>query len=310
MGHDLIHGFQRVMAYTLPLIFVVVSVHAFGTADLTVPFQPEVAGNMGFSGAFLLTAAIQAARSMSFSAYASDYSRYLPQDTQGRKVFAAAAGGTLIASVWIGSLGAAIGTHTNVGTPADLVDRALPSALGVLTLVCLFLTNTATACLDCYSGSLAGLLLDLPMRRWHSVLLVGAIGGTIGWIGGQGDYWANFQTFLFLLGYWIGPWLGVMLVYLERVRPDVSAEVFFDRRRRVRPGLIAWLVGFLASVPFMNQYGLFVGPVAEANPHLGDLTAVVGFLVGAAACWLGFRLASDEAPDQLTAAALVPGQPS
>lgn len=289
VGHDLIHGFQKVMTVLLPAIVLAMSVYCFGHADFGKPFAADVAGGLGFSGAFILTLAIQAARSMSFSAYASDYSRYLPRSASGRGIFLAAAGGTLVASLWMGSVGAAIGTYTTVGTPADLVHNALPSALGVIALVGLLLTNTLTACLDCYSGSMAALLLDLPMRRWHSVLMVGTIGGVIGWLGGRGDFWTNFQTFLFLLGYWVGPWLGVMLVYFDIARREQRTKALYDRARRVRPGLYAFVIGLVCSIPFMNQQGVFVGPVAQSNPGLGDVTALVGFAVAAVVCWIGFR---------------------
>ncbi|MFB7575931.1 purine-cytosine permease family protein [Streptomyces sp. NPDC056165] len=291
VGYHLIHRFQRTMAVLLAAVFLAVSFYGLAKGDLSAGFDGEQARGLGFSGAFILTAAVQAARSMSFSAYASDYSRYLPETTSGGRIFAAAGGGTFLASLWIGGLGAAIGTAAMVGTPADLVDKVLPSALGVVALVGLWLSNTATACLDCYSGSMAGLLLDIPMRRWQSVLVVGALGATAGWIAGQGDYWANFQSFLFLLGYWIGPWLGVMAAYLGLVaRGRVTAEVFYDRSRRVAAGLPAWAAGLAVSIPFMNQPGLFVGAAAKALPQLGDVTAAVGFLGGALACWAAFRI--------------------
>lgn len=213
--------------------------------------------------------------------------------------------------MWVGSVGAAIGTYTTVGTPADLVKNALPAVLGTIVLVAFLLTNTLTACLDCYSGSMSALLFDLPMRRWHSVLLVGTVGGLIGWFGGQAeDFWSNFQTFLFLLGYWIGPWLGVMLVYFGLVRRSPQTATFYDRSRRVRPGLFAWVIGVLCSVPFMNQQGMYVGPFAHANPQLGDVTALVGFVVAAVACFIGFRLRPDHDADHVPPEEIPRMQPS
>src|SRR5699024_557421 len=90
VGHDLLHAIQRVMSYILPFVVVAASFYGFGRADFGQSFDPAVAGSLGFAGAFIVTAAIQAGRSMSFSAYASDYSRYLGSETSGRSVFWAA----------------------------------------------------------------------------------------------------------------------------------------------------------------------------------------------------------------------------
>ncbi|MQY31354.1 purine-cytosine permease family protein [Nocardia aurantia] len=293
IGYQLIHRFQRAMAVLLAVVFLAVSWYGLTDGNLAAGFDAHKAGALGTSGAFIVTTAVQAARTMSFSSYASDYSRYLPRHTSGRAVFAAAGGGALLASVWIGGLGAAIGTQTMVGTPADLVDKVLPAGLGTVALIALWLSNTATACIDCYSGAMAALLLDIPMRRWQSVLGVGAIGTVAGWIAGRGDYYDNFESFLFLLGYWVGPWLGVMIVYLTVIaRGRTAPELFYDKTRRVRPGLIAWIAGVAVSIPFMSQ-SMFTGPVAHAIPGLGDITAAIGFLGGALACWTLFRWSPD-----------------
>src|SRR5699024_1515598 len=156
------------MSYILPFVVVAASFYGFGRADFGKPFDPAVAGSLGFAGAFIVTAAIQAGRSMSFSGYASDYSRYLSPPTRSRPVFWAASMGTLIASVWVGALGAAIGTYALVGSPSDLVMDALPLMLAVVTLIAFGVGNTMNACIDCYSGSMSALILDLPVKRWQS----------------------------------------------------------------------------------------------------------------------------------------------
>ncbi|WP_024801467.1 cytosine permease [Nocardia sp. BMG51109] len=289
-GYRLIHRVQRILAVVLTVVFLAVSWYALSDGNLGAGFDSERAGALGLSGAFIATVAVQAARAMSFSSYASDYSRYLPVAVPGRLIGVAAGGGAFLASWWIGTLGAAIGTQTMVGTPADLVDKVLPGVLGVVVLVALWLSNTVTACIDCYSGSMAALLLDIPLRRWQSVVLVGAIGTVGGWIAGQGDYYDSFQSYLFLLGYWVGPWLGVMIVYLGVVaRGRTAPDPFYDKGRRVRAGLAAWVFGLVVSVPFMNQ-SLFTGPLANAVPGLGDIAAAVGFAGGAAVTWLLFAI--------------------
>ncbi|MFG2885449.1 hypothetical protein ACGFYV_24700 [Streptomyces sp. NPDC048297] len=220
--------------------------------------------------------AVQAARSLSFSSYAADYTRYLPRDTPPGRLVRNAFGGALLGSVWIASLGAAIGTLTFVGTPTDLVNNVLPPALGALTMLALGISTITSSCLDCYSGAMAWLVVGVRMARWQAVLVVGtigsAIGSAIGWAAGQGDYWESFQNFLILLGNWIAPWIAVMLVHHYSAPAPSDGET-----PRFGAGFATWLLGIAAAIPFMSQPGVFTGPLADHHPSLGPYAAAVAF---------------------------------
>ncbi|MFJ7990530.1 cytosine permease [Streptomyces sp. NPDC096351] len=275
VGYGFIHLVQKAMALVLPLLFIGVSLYGYTESDLGYGFDAAKAGPLGFVGAFALVVAIQAARALSFSSYAADYTPYMPADTPPRKLFLYAFTGTWLGSVWIASLGAAIGTIAFIGTPTDLVGQVLPGALATITMLALGISTITSSCLDCYSGALAWLIASVRMARWQAVLVVGGLGSAIGWFAGQGDYWKSFENFLIILGNWIAPWLAVMLVqrFLVRgVSPDEAAP------RNFGPGFAAWLLGLLAAVPFMSQPGVFVGPIAESHPALGACAAAVAFL--------------------------------
>ncbi|WP_371535023.1 cytosine permease [Streptomyces sp. NBC_01023] len=272
LGYSFIHLVQKAMAVVLPLLFVGVSLYGFAKSDLGSSFDAHKAGPLGFAGAFALTVAVQAARSLSFSSYSADYTRYMPAGTSPRKLFGNAFGGALLGSVWIASLGAAIGTLTFVGTPTDLVTHVLPSALGALTMLALGISTITSSCLDCYSGAMAWLVVGVRMARWQAVLVVGAIGSAIGWAAGQGNYWESFQNFLILLGNWIAPWIAVMLVH--RFFAGAPAG---GRPGRFGAGFVSWLLGIAAAVPFMSQPGVFTGPIARSHPALGPCAAAVAF---------------------------------
>src|SRR5258708_17335474 len=48
-------------------------------------------------------------------------------------------------------------------------------------------------------------------------------------------------------------------------------------------GVVAMGVGLVVSVYFFaNVFGLYVGPVPNANPAFGDITFIVGFLLSGA----------------------------
>jgi NCS1 family nucleobase:cation symporter-1 len=81
----------------------------------------------------------------------------------------------------------------------------------------------------------------------------------------------NYESFLFFLGYWTAPWAAIVFMghHFHRASrlPGVSA------------GFAAWIIGIGASVPFFNQYPLFVGSFANAYPQCGDISFAVGAVV-------------------------------
>ncbi len=46
-------------------------------------------------------------------------------------------------------------------------------------------------------------------------------------------------------------------------------------------GFVAWIVGIAASVPFFNQYPLFVGAFAAGHPGFVDISFLVSAVVAA-----------------------------
>lgn len=279
-GYHVIHHVGRFLAIVLGALFLVMGVYAALNVHLGPMPHPASAGPLGDSGAFVLVVAITSARTLGFSPYASDFSRYLPADTAPRRVFVHGFGGAALGGVWVSVVGAALGTLGVIGSPADLVSSVLPSVLATATLIVLILSTAASSCVDIYSASLAGLVMGLPLRRWVAALVVGTIGSVVAWAAGTGNYYNSFQSFLQFVGYWIGPWIAVMVVrYVTVSRGGFELQELYARDRRFGPGLIGFAAGILASIPFMNQSGMYVGPIAAANPHWGDVTNLVGFLV-------------------------------
>lgn len=279
-GYRVIHQAGRILAIVLGVLFLILAIYAAFKLDLGPMPHPAASGPLGFSGAFILVVAITSARTLGFSPYASDFSRHLPATTAPRRVFRNGFFGAALGGVWVSVVGAALGTLGNIGSPADLVAHALPAVLAIATLIVLILSTAVSSCVDIYSASLATLVMGLPLRRWAAALIVGAIGTGVAWLAGTGNYYNNFQSFLQFVGYWIGPWIAVMLIrYVTVSRGRFRIRDLYSRDHALGAGLISFIVGVLASIPFMNQSGMFVGPFAAANPHWGDITNLVGFLV-------------------------------
>jgi NCS1 family nucleobase:cation symporter-1 len=68
-------------------------------------------------------------------------------------------------------------------------------------------------------------------------------------------------------------------------RGRLRTRLVFDRGHRNWRGVLAFLLGIAACIPFMNQ-SLSLGIVASRFPQTGDLSFAAGFIVSATAYWL------------------------
>jgi NCS1 family nucleobase:cation symporter-1 len=293
-GYNMIHAVERWMALLLTLVFVLVSFYGFSHAVPAQPFNPAapLAKIVGPVGGTVEAIGLAFSYLLGWTVYASDYTRYLPENTSPRAVFGYAATANFLACLWLEVLGVALATifpKAAAGPdPLGLV-IALPShGLVVLALVAVIVGTLTANVLNIYSASLSALVLNVPLSRWGAALGVGLAGGILAWLGHR-SYYLAFENFLFLLAYWLAPWAAVVLVdYFLVHRGRYVEELFYDPRRRLHFGLWAWVGGIALSLPFFNQ-SLFVGWVASHLPHLGDVSYYVGFVGAALLYWLTQR---------------------
>ncbi len=117
-------------------------------------------------------------------------------------------------------------------------------------------------------GTLAFAAVRWTLARWQSAVAVGALGGVLA--AGSADPASTahlYANFLGLLTMWAAPWAGVLLARRGSTPFAVDARA-----------LIAWIAGIAASLPFWQQ-SWFTGPVAAANPALGDASYFVALAV-------------------------------
>lgn len=285
-GHHLIHVVERWLSLLLIAMFIALSFYAFGHGHTGVGYNVKAAGSVGgFSGAFILMTSISFSYAIGWVAYASDFARYLPRSTRRPRIMVPVFAAMLLAGVWIESLGAGFGTTAALSQPAQLVHGLVPHVLGQATMIGIVLGAISANVITIYSGTLSALVLDLRIRRWAAALAFSAVGAVVAWFAGQHGFYAHYENFVFVVGYWLTPWIAIVGIDLFAdwlARPTRAPElaVFFDRRRILRRGALVWLVAVGVSVPFWNQ-ALYQGPVAAAHPALGDITYFVGFAAAA-----------------------------
>jgi NCS1 family nucleobase:cation symporter-1 len=276
-GHDFIHLFEKVMSIVLGLLFLWIFVLAIPHLNEAMSFVP--AG--GSAGALTLgSAAIVLAVSfsylMSWSPYASDYSRYLPSKTSRRSVFVMALAGGAIASFGVEAIGSIVGSITRSLDYFGALN-SFAGGSGWVAMLAIIMGAAAANALNIYTNSLSALVLDVRVKRWVTVVVGGIVGLALALITGA-QFERFFENFLLALTYWITPWLAIVLVdfYIKR---RTSVETTQSAPAWIAPVLAIYLVSILISVPFMNN-SYYVG---SFSPALGgaDFSYFVSFAVAA-----------------------------
>ncbi|MCL5116508.1 MAG: cytosine permease [Firmicutes bacterium] len=289
-GYNMIHAVERVMAGLLTLVFIGVSIFAFSHAHYAVPFNVHsVLGQYtGITGGIIEAVGLAWSYLLGWTVFGSDYTRYLPKSTKPSAIFANAASSNFIAAMWLELLGVALATIFPAaanGNPISLLTGIHPHWLIDLALLAVVLGTVTANVLNIYSGSLSALVINIPVKRWVAAVAVGLVGAVVAWIGHKA-YYVDFENFLFLLGYWLAPWVAVVLVdYFVIHKGQYAESIFYNPKRIINRGLWAWLISIVVSIPFFNQ-AMYVGPFAMKYGNLGDISYYVSFVVAGILYWI------------------------
>lgn len=283
VGYEAIHTFEKYAAIGLAILFAVVTIALLPKANFSFSGSTETLGN------FILLTTIVGSFNLGWALYASDYSRYLPASTSSSKVAGYSFLGIAVSAVWIEVLGLAVfGAVTNGNAdPVHQIDALLGGGiLSAVAMIAIFFGTVAVNAMNDYSGSLSLLAAGIKVWRPVSALIVGILSfvATL-WLYTQ-NFSATFENYLLLITYWIGPWSAIVLVDWQiRKHSAAGADHVsnFSLLPSGRNALIALILGFVLSIPFMNAT-LFQGFIAV---HLGgaDIAYVIGFIVAGIVYW-------------------------
>jgi len=270
------------LAGALGILFgtLFVAFHASQGAELGLPQMIQSRAQFAASAAYNIT----------YAPSVSDYSRYLPRHTRPHHIILAVFVGATSAAIWLISLGAWLATR--LGASDGLValhdaGNALFTGFGVLMALASVTALVAVMGLNAYSGMLTVVTALNSLFEVHPtprLRIVTILGLAAVWIAVTFAITANAIALLFaaltIMLYLLVPWTAVNL-----------ADYFFVRRGRyaithlfmphgiygawgVR-GLLAYSLGFLATLPFFVLPDVYTGPAARA---LGGVD--IGWLVG------------------------------
>ncbi len=276
-GHNFIHAFERWMAAVLGVLFAIATLLTLSHGATLAAWRP--AAPTGSSLAlFAIVLAASFSYIMSWSPYASDYSRYLPERTSRRRIVWYVFAGAAVASFWLEVVGALVAILApGASTPVAGLKEVM-GWFGPVAVLAIILGATAANALNLYSNTLSARVLDVPLPRW-SLALVGAVVGFALALVGAKNFTDFYINFLLLLDYWIMPWLAVLFIDFFWLRRQDPAA--FGRAAPWNAsGLVAYLVGLGASVPFMAEK-FFTGPLARWVGG-ADFSYFIGFIVAGA----------------------------
>jgi len=287
-GYRWIHRVMQVTIVITGLSIIVMFIQALRYGSLPAK---ETGMTAPTAGLFLAGAALLVIDMLSWAPFVSDYTRYLPVNTSGRRLFWAIYGGNVVATIAACSVGAYLAALV----PSVAVDGPVPAIAKIsgkwaLVVMALSLINSDT--LNAYTGAFQVLALGNMWRRFKSVsvmlrvvpfICVMAVGVAIAYVGYQ-HFVTNLSNFLDVLLVIFIPWSAVNLTdyfLVRRGNYDVTAFFIPDGvyGRFAWRGLLAYAIGLAAEWPFVSQLD-YTGPLVK---DLGgaDISWIVGFFVSA-----------------------------
>ena len=300
LGYEAIQTFEKYMALVLGAMFVVLTIAIAGQAGTGIGLTDQVSG-LDQLGSFILFSTIIASFVLAWALYASDYTRYLPVASDGRRVFWWTVLGLSLGAGWLEVLGLLVADKATEGGAVDTINTLLSGTpFAALAMLAIGIGTVAVNAMNDYTGSLSLQAAGIRVPRIVSALIVAVLGFLVTlWLNSE-NLVGKIENILLFLSYWIAPWAAVVLAdwRMRGGRADVNRLVNFSGLPSGVLGLAAAIIGFIVSLPFQTSTlggeiatntGLPINTIAANDLHYADLAYVVGFVVAFAIFWVGAR---------------------
>src|SRR5215210_4655004 len=321
-GYDWVHlVFRTLFWISLPFYTILTIAVLLGHAG----------GNAATPGGFSLVAFMaqftaSASYNITYAPYVSDYSRYLPRSTRPRYIIAAVFFGASGSAVWLIALGAWLATRLDATDAlVSLRDAgdAVFGGLGVVLALSSVAALVATMGINAYGAMLTTVTaVDAvkkvePTRRLRVVTIVAL---AVLWVVVSLSISAGAVDVLFaaliMMLYLLSPWTAVNLVdyfFVRHGRYAITELFVVDGLYGTWGwrGISAFLLGFVASVPFWVLPGIWTAPIGNALQGV-DVAWLVGLVVSGATYFLLSRSLDLEAENSRVRASeqVLEGDPS
>lgn len=287
-GHNLIHLINKVATVVLAALFAIITVLSVQQVDFGVGVNVDAPFYVGGFAGWITFAGFFFAYVMTWTPFAADFSRYLPQETSHVKVTSFTAAGTFVAMMWLGGIGVLVSSFAGeldaIPALADLTGSWAP--LAMLTVV---VSTLPVSAMNLYGGALSLITIRVPVNRITAVILIAVISLGVTLLMQTNPY-GSFYDFLNVLAYLVVPFSTVLLLdYYLRTRKEgpAASKELFNTRRKIEWGFVAWIIGCAFSSLFWTST-LWTGPLANVFSDAGDVSFIAG-VVAATVAYLVLR---------------------
>jgi len=295
LGHAAVLKVLRWLTLPFIALFVIMAILTTSKVNLHVPAHGAAWGSV-----MIFLAVVISAGGLGWTENANDYSRYLPPDSDKKRIVIAVALGGAIASALLETLGAAIGTGVSSATSVAGLTAGFPSWFIVPFLIVAIFQLFAINTIDLYSS---GVTLQSLIPRLKRIQCVGidtvVCGAFAAYAIFSGKFFSLLASFLLFIIVWLGPWCAIYLVdaWLRKNRYD-TGSLLNERGRYYRnsgifwPAIIAQVVGMIAAAVWLNAFSTtalnYEGPLASriGGSFGSDFSVFMGLIVGGVVYWL------------------------
>ena len=277
MGHNFLQRFERIAFPFLAVAFLLAFIWVVPNADVSA------AQGGGGLGMWLLSVGIFFGYAAGWNPFASDYTRYLPADSNTRATGWFAGLGVFVSCTLLAFLGMMVATLSwpEGESPTTVFTSVMPGFVAAIVLLAIALGSISANAINLYSGAMSlltiGIKWEASIRRLVTVVVFGILGTALAYYG-LSDV-SKFENFLLVIAYWVGPWLGVVFAsMLIHRRHDVSGFQY-DERHNPWAGWVSMLIAGVISIWLFSNQAFYTGPVPSAVANVGDITFEVGFII-------------------------------
>jgi len=310
-GHATVVALERVFAIASGILLTGLLIFVLPQIDWMMPAATNMAGSTTI-GTWLLALAVMFAGPLSWANYASDYSRYLPEDTDWKQVALYSGLGMGVANVLGCLIGALLATLVDMNDPLANIPSILPVWYLVAFLAAVLWGTVANNVLNLYTAGLGLLALRIHTQRWIAVLIVGIGASVLTYIAiFVYNFMSLYAQWLTLTLAFLSPWVAILLMdyWLRRGHYDVTGlhtwgvgAYWFHNGVNWR-ALGIYILGIVAALVFSNST-IWASPLAVNYLGGADLSLFVGFLLTGTLYYLieGRRIRGTSGADAVIAA--------
>jgi NCS1 family nucleobase:cation symporter-1 len=238
---------------------------------------------------------------ISWTNFASDYSRYLPMQTSWWSIAKCAAGGQFVALVFCEAIGVlfAMSVTGNLSDPVSDLPRVLPTWYVIPFLLAVIVGCIASNVPNGYTSGLGLLALRIPIRRVTSLIVI-AFATLVFRIATLlfGHFFDLYQQWLGYIILWTCPWVSIVVTdyFLRAATYNVgdlmrwgAGEYWYSGGINWR-GAVSFLVGLAASLMFSNS-DVYSSALMTRVLGGADLSFEAGVIFAGVAYFLLYRWA-------------------